>query len=215
MLGLAAESFRLPPAEMFADERKLPEGSAQHPHFLGARRNPLAHLNCYRHRGTTDFRTSAESVCLLRDKEKTTGAQPRILQAVSSVSSVHNLSPGLLRCLQEEAGRGKGANARLPALLLANAGNRTGACQNTRAPELSLERHPHSPRASTGVVHTDALRAYNAVGDAVRLPKDRKASPNRGGRWQPRDGISPLASGQTLSQLLGKTWDCFRASVNL
>ena len=69
MLGLAAENFHFPPAEMFADERKLPEGSAKHPHFLGARLNPLAHLNCYRHRGTTDFRTSAESVCLLRGKE--------------------------------------------------------------------------------------------------------------------------------------------------
>jgi len=77
VLGLAAKSFPFPAAEMFADERKLPEGSAKHPHFLGARLNPLAHLNCYQHRGTTDFRTSAESVCLpARGYGKTTGAQP-------------------------------------------------------------------------------------------------------------------------------------------
>lgn len=76
VLGLAAESFRFPPAETFADEQKLPEGSAKHPHFLGAHLNPLAHLNCYRHRGMTDFHTSAESVCLLRDKEKPPARSP-------------------------------------------------------------------------------------------------------------------------------------------
>lgn len=76
VLGLAAESFHFPPAEMFADERKLPEGLAKHPHFLGARLNPLAHLNCYPRRGMTDFCTSAESVCLLRDRDKPPAHSP-------------------------------------------------------------------------------------------------------------------------------------------
>lgn len=90
---------------------------------------------------------------------------------------MHNLSPGLLSCLQEEAGRGKGANARLPALLLANAGNRTEARQNVRAPELSPERHPHSPRASAGVAQHRCLTCLRHRGDTGEVTRGQKGFP--------------------------------------
>lgn len=119
---------------------------------------------------------------------------------------MHNLSLGLLSCLEEEAGRGKGASARLPALL--SLGERReiapGLCQNhasAGAEPGEMPAFPCEPAPQTSP-HADAVRAYNTPGDAARLPEDRKASPKPGGRWQPRDGISPpAAAGKNLGLL--------------
>lgn len=80
-------------------------------------------------------------------------------------------------------------------------------------PHRGLPKNAPSPDWSHGqgghIPHTDGC-VPPAPWDRRRLPEDTE-----GGRCRPRDRLSLPNPGQTPPQVLGKTWSCCRASVNL
>lgn len=118
---------------------------------------------------------------------------------------MHNLSLGLLSCLREEAGRGKGAKAHLPALLLVNAGNRTGLCQNS----LSPESHPIANEPAAGTTHTPMPGVPAALWGHAEVARGQRGFPKAGrevgakGRHLPADSRADpaAAAGKNLELL--------------
>lgn len=150
--------------------KSFQKAQVKHPHFLGARLNPLAHLNCYRHRGTPDFPTSAESVCLLRDKGKPPAHSPGSCRrgVRSPLCTICPWGSSAVCGRKRERERSQGSSSS-PSL-----GERR---ESHRAlPKLAEPRGtPHCQRASSGDnPHTDAWRARSTVGTCGGCPRTER-----------------------------------------
>lgn len=118
---------------------------------------------------------------------------------------MHNLSLGLLSCLQEAAGRGKGAKAHLTALLLVNAGNHTGLCQNS----LSPQRRPIPNEPAPGTSHSPMPYVPTALWGHAGIARGQRGFPKAGsevgakGRHLPADSRADpaAAAGKNLELL--------------